>query len=168
MLFNFRAKYHISSRITLPLRLLNLPFGIAALIDTSTLQMVSSLRHILVMTLLLLQIAAPLVHAHVGIRSGSDGLHLHEFESLVASHHDTYVQSAEYRMDAGIAVTIGQAIKSQLSDSEWMPAIILPTDYVLPTVYQAVCIIRYDDRTWFKFVNPVQKHNLTRAPPSDC
>lgn len=77
--------------------------------------MVSSLRYFLVVLLVLLQIAAPLVHAHVGeaVPAGNGGLHLHEFETLaVARQQPMSVSRLDHSaaLQSAVIVDIGSAI----------------------------------------------------------
>lgn len=74
--------------------------------------MVALLRQFLVVLLVLLQCAAPLVHAHTGGNAYQSGLHIHEFESfshvskevaLVAASHDSHADSVIVDIEIGRA-----------------------------------------------------------------
>ncbi len=120
------------------------------------------------MFLLLLQVAAPLVHAHVGREAMQGGLHLHEFESLHIDHdgdpalmavdHDLQIQNS--------IVNLGSAIKQQ----QWLDRL-MPVFYLLVSLVPDLAIIRQIDTVnFFPYIplfasDPLLSHNPSRAPP---
>jgi len=75
--------------------------------------MVAFLRHFLIVLAVLLQSAAPLVHAHIGGEVSLRGLHLHEFETLhMAAHGVSLEKIAGHAVDAeSCIVDLGSAMK---------------------------------------------------------
>lgn len=82
--------------------------------------MVSSLRYFLIVLLVLLQMAAPWVHAHVGGAWKGEGLHLHELEDLQRGCQSADFSAIEHNVSAhqGLAVDIGAAIEEQRFDQQ--------------------------------------------------
>ncbi|WP_139306336.1 hypothetical protein [Methylomonas sp. LWB] len=77
--------------------------------------MVAFLRRFLVVFLVLLQLVAPLVHAHVGDEGGVGGWHLHEFEQWRAANADEVLAHIHHELHAQSAVVeVGSAIKLNL------------------------------------------------------
>lgn len=77
--------------------------------------MVAYLRQILVMLLVLLQVLAPLVHAHIGDDTDQPGLHLSEFEAWHVGQDDGLgLMAVDQQLQSQSAVVnIGAAIKHQ-------------------------------------------------------
>ncbi|WKJ90506.1 hypothetical protein QZJ86_21265 [Methylomonas montana] len=128
--------------------------------------MVAYLRQFLVMLLLLLQVAAPLVHAHVGKDASMPGLHLHEFEvlhigqegaGLMAINHDLQIQH-------GI-VDLGSAIKQQQLLDKLAPALFLPAAFPSFAVERQVSIVNFPPPISRFAPEPLLSHNSSRAPP---
>jgi len=129
--------------------------------------MVAYLRQLLVMLLILLQMAAPLMHAHVGADASPRGLHLHEFEALhierdgpvlMAFDHDLQMQSS--------IVNIGSAIKQQQLLDKLSPAVFL---FVLAVPVFAVArqigIVNFSPHISLFVPEPLPSQNASRAPP---
>lgn len=120
------------------------------------------------MFLLLLQVAAPLVHAHVGRDAMQGGLHLHEFEALHIDHdedpgfmavdHDLQIQNS--------IVNLGSAIKQQ----QWLDRL-TPVFYLMLSLVPDLAIMRQIDAVNFSphiplfAPDPLLSHNPSRAPP---
>ncbi len=74
--------------------------------------MVAFFRQFLVVLLVLLQNAAPLMHAHTGQEGTQNGLHLYEFETLRLVVDHASVGTANFAQDTeNFIVSIGSAIK---------------------------------------------------------
>lgn len=129
--------------------------------------MVAFLRHFLIVLAVLLQSAAPLVHAHIGGEVSLRGLHLHEFETLhMASHGMSLEKSIGHSVDAeSCIVDLGSAIKLQKI-----------TDDSAPVFYVFDNASRIMDSRNAKIVNfsphipgfvpePFLSDNTSRAPP---
>lgn len=75
--------------------------------------MVAFLRQFLVVLLVMLQFAAPLVHAHVHGLGATRGLHLHEFETLKSKSDAALMAALDYAGSADSAIVeLGSAINS--------------------------------------------------------
>ncbi|PPD19509.1 MAG: hypothetical protein CTY23_11640 [Methylomonas sp.] len=117
------------------------------------------------MLLLLLQIAAPLVHAHVGYDEIGSGPHLHEFESLVSLGHGDDVQMADRQHEMAMIVVIGSAIERQIADMDEPYAVLPDSHPVLRPVYRRLQRLKPDLPWPPPAIVPWQKQNPTRAPP---
>ena len=74
--------------------------------------MVAFFRQFLVVLLVLLQNAAPLMHAHTGREGTESGLHLFEFEDLRLAADRSTIASANFAHDTEYCiVSVGSAIK---------------------------------------------------------
>lgn len=127
--------------------------------------MVAYFRQFLVVLLVLLQVAAPLVHAHVGKDVSARGLHLHEFEALHRSQHGPDLLAADHGIDSRYAiVNIGSAIKQPLADN-LAPALLLVAVDLAPAAdrqNEPAIFPAYPPR----FVpEPFPSPNSSRAPP---
>lgn len=129
--------------------------------------MVAYWRQFLVMLLVLLQVLAPLVHAHVGEDANRQGLHLHGFEAwhidqsdgagLMAVNQDLQGQSA--------IVNIGSAIKRQQLLDQPVPVLLL-----LGAFFCVAVGIRDGRMVFpphiFRFApEPLPSQHSSRAPP---
>lgn len=73
--------------------------------------MVACLRRFLVVFLVLLQLVAPLVHAHIGDEAGVGGWHLHEFEQWRSDNAGKVLANISHEFHAQSAVVeVGSAI----------------------------------------------------------
>ncbi|QBC29589.1 hypothetical protein U737_23220 [Methylomonas sp. LW13] len=130
--------------------------------------MVAYLRQFLVMFLLLLQVAAPLVHAHIGRDAMKGGLHLHEFEVLHIDHDgDPALMAVEHDLQTqNSIVNLGSAIKQQ----QWLDRL-APVFYLLDSVVADLAVTRQIEAIKFSphiplfAPDPVLSHNPSRAPP---
>ncbi len=128
--------------------------------------MVAYLRQFLVVLLVLLQNAAPLVHAHTGGNVTQRGLHLHEFESLRLVADNTSLAAADHAVDAeNCVVNVGSAIKQQQT-----------FDYSVTTFYginndlgfaiaRDAKIVNFSPQPSGFIPKPLLAHNSSRAPP---
>ena len=74
--------------------------------------MVAFFRQFLVVLLILLQNAAPLMHAHTCQDGTQSGLHLYEFETLRHVVDNSIVETAHFAQDTeNFIVSVGSAIK---------------------------------------------------------
>jgi|GEM_PF-1412203 hypothetical protein len=74
--------------------------------------MVAFFRQFLVVLLVLLQNAAPLMHAHTGLEGKESGLHLYEFEDLRLATDHSIMSVANFAHDTNnCIVSVGSAIK---------------------------------------------------------
>ncbi|OAI07410.1 hypothetical protein A1353_06940 [Methylomonas methanica] len=129
--------------------------------------MVAYLRQFLVVFLLLLQVAAPLVHAHVGRDAAPGGVHLHEFEALHSSHdgpgfmtvdHDLQVQSG--------VVNLGAAIKRQQLLDRLTPVIYMIVSSAADfAIMPQIGVVDFSPHTPLFAPDPLLSHNPSRAPP---
>ena len=62
-------------------------------------QMVAFIRQFLVIFLVLLQYAAPLLHAHSGGDNQQNGLHLHEFELVRFNQNQQFLEKACFELN---------------------------------------------------------------------
>lgn len=128
--------------------------------------MVALLRQFLVVLLVLLQCAAPLVHAHSGGNTYQSGLHIHEFEAfnhianeaaLIAANHDNHADS--------IIVDIDSAIKQQASDNDSITAFYLHSQISSFAISHQAETINFSPQSLVLIRNPFISHNPSRAPP---
>lgn len=124
-------------------------------------------RQCLVLLLVILQYAAPLVHAHTGGDDFQRGLHLYEFEKLHLIADSLTITSADHVLVAESAiVNIGSAIKPQQT-----------LDKALEFFCLLVCsslLLSTDEQRHKAFTSafgpilisqPYLWHNSSRAPP---
>lgn len=131
--------------------------------------MVALIRQFLVLLLVLLQFAAPLVHAHVDEMGGKNGFHLHEFESITLPS-DSWLDSAHtYSVGVKSAIVeLGAAIQHQPSELDDVDAtgLYYLTELVaaLPA-RQCLKVINFSPQQ-AQFKTPhFLSQNLSRAPP---
>ncbi len=117
------------------------------------------------MVLVLLQFAAPLVHAHVSDIGRSHGLHLHEFESLHIKSDASLTGLIAYADAAQSAiVSVGEAINAHQPDPENAPVYSWPKDLTIPEQY-IVETVNFSPHEEFRFQAPVVFQHTSRAPP---
>ena len=127
--------------------------------------MVAYFRQFLVVLLVLLQFAAPLVHAHVDAIGFGNGLHLHEFETLHLKSDALFsgVTDVASTVDSAI-VELGSAINIQVLDDN-------SPDYYLHKDLLSLCgqilleNINFSPQNLPLFVEPSLRFPLSRAPP---
>ncbi|MBD9358582.1 hypothetical protein [Methylomonas albis] len=129
--------------------------------------MVAYSRQFLVMFLLLLQIAAPLVHAHVGKDVASGGLHLHEFEVLHIDHDGPGFTAVEHDLQIqNSIVNLGSVIKQQQLLDRLMPAFYLIVSSAPDfAVMRQIDAVNYSPHISLLAPDPLLSHNPSRAPP---
>lgn len=128
--------------------------------------MVAFRRQFLVMLLVLLQVAAPLVHAHVGKDASTPGLHLHEFEVLHFDHGDAGLMAIDHELQIqnGI-VNLGSAIKQQLLLDRLAPALFLLTAFPCFAVERLARTVNFSPPIPRFTPVPILSDNSSRAPP---
>lgn len=127
--------------------------------------MVAFLRRFLVLILVLLQFAAPLVHAHVGNIGAMPGIHLHEFETLSRLKNDASLEatlSSVGSLQATI-VELGQAIGNQAPEQNDTPLYISAD--LLPVKRHVVEIINFSPHAPGPLFKALSNQHTTRAPP---
>jgi hypothetical protein len=127
--------------------------------------MVAFLRHFLVVLFVLLQFAAPLVHAHVHNLGTSRGLHLHEFETLQLKSDAPFLATMDYASPLqSTVVELGSAIKIPQTIQPLPP---IYSDYNhawLPEQY-VVGIINFSPHETALITEPFLNQPSSRAPP---
>lgn len=95
--------------------------------------MVATLRQFLIVFLVALQVAAPLVHAHVGNNTLHGGLHLHEFEQIHRQSADAYsgarVSSDHQLGSTDVIVELGSILKSNQTVDDVAAQAYLPSGF---------------------------------------
>ncbi|ANE57413.1 hypothetical protein [Methylomonas sp. DH-1] len=128
--------------------------------------MVAYLRQFLVVLLVLLQTAAPLVHAHVGGDTGGCGIHLHGLEGLQSDPDHAELQSLRHDMQHQAAVVnVGSAIKLSLDRERFNPAPFLLPASAVPRLKSTVGRAYHPSRTSPPPTAPIPADNASRAPP---
>ncbi|PPD31167.1 MAG: hypothetical protein CTY19_14710 [Methylomonas sp.] len=127
--------------------------------------MVAFFRQFLVVLLVLLQFAAPLVHAHVDDHSLGHGLHLHEFEGLHFKA-DAIVMTSLTVHDAAQSaiVEVGSAIKIQ-QPSDGIADFALMSEFAFWPTQLLVEQINFSPQQQLSISEPFLSQNLSRAPP---
>ncbi len=131
--------------------------------------MVAFIRQFLVLLLVLLQFAAPLVHAHVDDRGVTNGLHLHEFESLTvqADRLPNSVQACSVSLQSAI-VELGAAIQhqpSELDDEDATALYCLTEQTAALPARQNLKAINFSPQQAHLKTPHFLSQNLSRAPP---
>lgn len=128
--------------------------------------MVACLRLFLVLLLVLLQLVAPLVHAHAGGPDSQFGIHLKGLESLTLAQHDTVVSSQQHAMIADSAmIEVDSGIKRL--KTRWIPfniGLLAATLIVLSPPTTAICLST-DTPTPHPTAPPGLQQHPSRAPP---
>ncbi|OQW74291.1 MAG: hypothetical protein BVN35_10650 [Proteobacteria bacterium ST_bin11] len=129
--------------------------------------MVAYLRQFLVMFLLLLQIAAPLVHAHVGKDNAQGGLHFHGFEALHSEHDQSGLMAVDHDLDIKSSVVIlGSAIKQQQLLDRPMSAFYLIGSIVPDfAIMGQIDVLNFSPHIPLFAPEPLLNQNPSRAPP---
>ena len=128
--------------------------------------MVAFLRQFLVILLVLLQNAAPLVHAHTGGETPQHGLHLHEFEALRLAADNMSLASIDHASDAkSCIVNVGSAIKRQHSNDD-ATAVLYPMNNDQGfAIARDADIVNFSPQPSGFIPKPLPSHNSSRAPP---
>jgi hypothetical protein len=127
--------------------------------------MVAFFRQFLVVMLVLLQFAAPLVHAHVDESSLGHGVHLHEFEGLHFKA-DAMVMASLTVHDAAQSaiVEVGSAIKIQQLAYD-IADYALFSEFTFWPTQLTVEKINFSPHQQPSVSDPILSQNLSRAPP---
>jgi len=129
--------------------------------------MVAFFRHFIVVLLVLLQFAAPLVHAHVDDKGHKQGLHIHEFESIPVKNEALFASVADYAASAQSAIVeLGSAINIQSPDEDNTPVYYLSHHPIFKPEQHIFDSINFSphEQVLVKYLFLSQK--LTRAPPA--
>lgn len=128
--------------------------------------MVAYLRQLLVMLLVLLQFAAPLVHAHVHDLGTARGLHIHEFETLQLRSDAQFMAALEdYAGPAQSAIIeLGAAINHAQSTQPLPPVYCWHSDLGLPK-QTIVETINFSPHETAFTPEPFLNQHSSRAPP---
>lgn len=127
--------------------------------------MVAFFRQFLVVLLVLLQFAAPLVHAHVDESIPGHGLHLHEFEGLHFKAEAMVMASLTVHDAAQSAIVeVGSAIKSQQPAQDIMDFALFYETGFWP-VQRIVEKVNFSPHPQPSVIDVFLSQNLSRAPP---
>lgn len=129
--------------------------------------MVAFLRHFLIVLAVLLQSAAPLVHAHIGGEVSLRGMHLHEFETLhLAAHGMSIEKSVGYSVDAeSCIVDLGSALKQHNTTDDSVPVFYLFDNALGITDSCDAKIVNFSPHIPGFASEPFLSDNTSRAPP---
>jgi hypothetical protein len=130
--------------------------------------MVALIRQFLVLMLVLLQFAAPLVHAHIGESAPVRGLHLHEFENLHLQKTDTFAQATLDHVScvASAIVELGSAIKLESPNDDFSADCYLPSSSPVWVSQPVLKVINFSPHQGGNHTAPTYNQHLTRAPPA--
>ncbi len=127
--------------------------------------MVAFLRQFLVVLLVMLQFAAPLVHAHVHDRGLTSGLHLHEFETLQFKSDTAFMASLDYAGMADSAIVeLGSAIDTSQDGQAVAPISASFSDVWLAEPY-LIEIINFSPHDAVLITEDFVNQHASRAPP---
>jgi len=128
--------------------------------------MVASLRPILLILLVLLQIAAPLVHAHVGGDGGISGLHVHTLQNFHANGNNQHAVKAIHEVGAMVAIVeLGSAIQTPQSDHDSPPGCLFEDQPSCLGVHRCVGRINFSPHPEPAATSPFPTSHASRAPP---
>jgi hypothetical protein len=128
--------------------------------------MVAFLRQFLVVLLVLLQSAAPLVHAHTGGKISQYGLHLHEFEALHLAADSIALSTLDHAISSDSSIVdLGSAIKQQTPTDDHSSSFYLLGNAPVFAVARDANIINFSPYISGFFLAPFPSHNTSRAPP---
>lgn len=129
--------------------------------------MVAFFRQFLVVMLVLLQFAAPLVHAHVDVTGNKQGLHLHEFENIHIKTDALFASVSDHAASMQSAIVeLGSAINIQPLDEDNTPVYFLTNNSVFLPQQYIVDVINFSPHDLVLIREPFLSQNLTRAPPA--
>ncbi|MGZ5000090.1 MAG: hypothetical protein ACXV7F_07305 [Methylomonas sp.] len=124
------------------------------------------MRQFLVVLLVLLQFAAPMVHAHAGGNVTQRGLHLHEFESLRLITDSPSLASADHSVNMqSCIVEVGSAIKQQQTLDQAVTFFYPVNDALGFAIARDARIVNFSPHNAGFIPKPVITHNTSRAPP---
>jgi hypothetical protein len=130
--------------------------------------MILTLRRYLLVLLALLQLVAPLVHAHSGHGFAQFGLHLPNFEiySVATSENVPLLQSLDYSTQLDAIVSISTGIQNQHSHADDLsPLLYFPPAAFIFSPTLASCEINFSPQTLQRFTTFVHSPQSPRAPP---
>lgn len=130
--------------------------------------MVAFIRQFLVLILVLLQFAAPLVHAHIGESAPVRGLHLHEFENLRLQKTGTLAQATLGHISCvqSAIVELGSAVKPQPSTNEAIAHYYPYSDRLDLAVQPLLTVINFSPHEARNLTEPSYNQHPSRAPPA--
>lgn len=140
----------------------------STLTDILNIQMVASLRQFLILLLVLLQTAAPLVHAHVGGHTAmTGGLHLPELEMYRVSGKDVAkIVTVQQINDHSAIVALGSAIRLPKIDPNAQPALLAARGLVFCSPSPTVEPVNFSPHQPSVYTTPAfLSANICRAPP---
>lgn len=123
------------------------------------------LRQFFVVLLVLLQMAAPLVHAHVGEDSRAHGFHLYEFDRLHAVQDGAVLSSCDHEFGDQAIVNVGSAIKQTQLIIDIQPALLFVSSLVNTDVDVLIGEVNFSPHPSGFVSDPFLSHNTSRAPP---
>lgn len=130
--------------------------------------MVAYLRQFLVVFLVMLQFAAPLMHAHTDHNAEQRGLHLFEFEALQAASDEAVLIGADHDLQTQSAiVNLGSAIKQQPLLERHTPIFNLTISLMLDfaVIYRSAAV-NFSPPVLPFLPEPSLSQNTSRAPPT--
>jgi len=127
--------------------------------------MVIILRHSIITLLILLQLVAPLLHAHSGVELSKDSVHLPGLEAM-DNHYsgsDTLKLVSQHEACGGLAVGISIGIQylEDLCSADY--PLIIDNNFLFANYRQSVKLIFYQLDDYFP--KPPTQTNVSRAPP---
>lgn len=130
--------------------------------------MVALIRQFLVLILVLLQFAAPLVHAHIGESAPVGGLHLHEFENLHLQRTAAFTQAGFDQASCvqSAIVELGCAIKLKSPNDDLAADCCLPSDTLVWVSLTVLKVINFSPHQAGNLSAPAYNQHPTRAPPA--
>ncbi len=129
--------------------------------------MIPALQKMTICLLALLQLAAPLVHAHSGMEAAGLGVHIPGLESWsVGANEDAVSSDSDYFRSNNCVVAVSSAIKQKhlvSVEPAFDGAADFPADVY--TVATDSCLLNFSPQyAWIVSTPPVCSHG-TRAPP---
>ncbi len=124
------------------------------------------LKKFLIITIVMLQIAAPLVHAHSGIDNSGQHIHIPGLEMLSVRTDETQFSSIDCCFDPGIvgvSSAIQQKIPAAANPSSSAIVLIQPEYYVQSVLYGS--LINFSPHPERPRLKPFSSQHCTRAPP---
>ncbi|WAR45060.1 hypothetical protein [Methylomonas rapida] len=129
--------------------------------------MVAYPRLFLVLLLVVLQVAAPLVHAHVDDIGAKRGLHLHEFEALHLKADALFSAADDYFAAVQSAIVeVGAAIKIQQTEQSDAPVYCLNGDLPALPEQPVLDAINFSPHRLERITEPFLDQYPSRAPPA--
>jgi hypothetical protein len=127
--------------------------------------MALTLRRFLILALALLQLLAPLLHAHAG-NSMMKGLHLYEFETLSWPADDSaFLSTLQHEIEDAAIVGVGQLIK-QSSTLDHLPLFYLHQTLFVWGVTFVRQQVNFSPPDVGILAAPPNNTHLSRAPPA--